>query len=101
MDLIQLLDDTLVLLRNRPQSSGLDHRQGLWHSGAFAAIDADRIKQVFGTCWKTLFGLWMARATITVSVQGVGDFLRIGIQDTGRGVPPHLTERFLSRSNRN
>jgi two-component system sensor histidine kinase PilS (NtrC family) len=95
MDLIQLLDDTLVLLRNRPQSSGLTIVRDYGIPEAFAAIDADRIKQVFWNLLENAVRAMDGKGTITVSVQGVGDFLRIGIQDTGPGVPPHLTEKIF------
>ena len=35
------------------------------------------------------------KGTITVSVRAVGDFLQIGIRDTGPGIAPNLTEKIF------
>src|SRR5882724_4773005 len=83
MDLIQLLEDTLVLLGNRPQSSGLTIVKDFRVPDAFAAIDADRIKQVFWNLLENAVRAMDGKGTITVSAQSAGGFLRIGIRDTG------------------
>jgi signal transduction histidine kinase len=66
---------------------------------AFAAIDADRIKRVF---WNLLEK--PCRRDGTGNDHGFGAlrrrFLRIGVRDTGPGIPPSLTEKSLSRFNR-
>jgi len=95
MDLIQLLEDTLVLLGNRPQSSGLTIVKDFRVPDAFAAIDADRIKQVFWNLLENAVRAMDGKGTITVSAQSAGGFLRIGIRDTGPGVPAHLTEKIF------
>jgi two-component system sensor histidine kinase PilS (NtrC family) len=95
MDLITLLDDTLVLLGNRPQSAGLTIIRSYGIPEAFAAIDADRIKQVFWNLLENAVRAMDGKGTITVSAQSSGDFLQIGIRDTGPGVPAHLTEKIF------
>ena len=57
---------------------------------AFAAIDADRMKQVFWNLLENAVRAMHGKGTITVSVRAAGDFLRIGIRDTGPGIPAGL-----------
>src|ERR1700760_2077419 len=47
MDLVPLMEDALVLLANRPNTSNLNIVRDYQLPQAFAAVDADRIKQVF------------------------------------------------------
>jgi two-component system sensor histidine kinase PilS (NtrC family) len=95
MDLIPLLEDTLVLLGNRSQTKELSIVRDYAISEAFAAIDADRIKQVFWNLLENAVRAMDGKGTITVSVRTAGDFLRVGIRDSGPGIPPHLTEKIF------
>jgi two-component system sensor histidine kinase PilS (NtrC family) len=95
MDLIPLLEDALVLLGNRSQTKELTIVRDYALPEAFAAIDADRIKQVFWNLLENAVRAMEGKGTITVSVRSAGDFLRIGVRDTGPGIPPNLTEKIF------
>jgi two-component system sensor histidine kinase PilS (NtrC family) len=95
MDLIPLLEDALVLLSNRSQTKELTIVRDYELPQAFAAIDADRIKQVFWNLLENAVRAMQGKGTITVSVRSAGDFLRIGVRDTGPGIPPNLTEKIF------
>jgi two-component system sensor histidine kinase PilS (NtrC family) len=95
MDLIPLLEDALVLLSNRSQTKELNIVRDYALQEAFAAIDADRIKQVFWNLLENAVRAMEGKGTITVSVRSAGDFLRIGVRDTGPGIPPNLTEKIF------
>jgi two-component system sensor histidine kinase PilS (NtrC family) len=95
MDLVPLIEDALVLLGNRSQSRELRIVRRFETPAAFAAVDADRIKQVF---WNLLTNAVQAigpKGTITVSVQAQGEYWRIGIADTGPGIPRQFVEKIF------
>ncbi len=95
MDLIPLLEDALVLLANRSQTNELNIVRSYEIPEAFAAIDADRMKQVFWNLLENAVRAMQGKGTITVSVRAQGDFLRIGIRDTGPGIAANLTEKIF------
>lgn len=95
MDLLPLLEDALVLLSNRSQTRELTIVRDYALPQAFAAIDPDRIKQVFWNLLENAVRAMDGKGTITVSVRVVGDYLRVGIRDTGPGIPPNLTEKIF------
>jgi two-component system sensor histidine kinase PilS (NtrC family) len=95
MDLIPLLEDALVLLGNRSQTKELIIERDYALPDAFAAVDADRMKQVFWNLLENAVRAMDGKGTITVSVRPAGDFLRIGIRDTGPGIPAGLTEKIF------
>jgi two-component system sensor histidine kinase PilS (NtrC family) len=94
-DLLSLLEDALVLLGNRSQGGELMIVREYALQNAFAAIDADRIKQVFWNLLENAVRAMDGKGVITVSVRVVGDFLRVGIRDTGPGIPQQLTEKIF------
>src|SRR5215472_13059600 len=95
MDLIPLIEDALVLLSNRSQTKELAIVRDYALPEAFAAIDADRMKQVFWNLLENAVRAMNGQGTITVSVGPSGDFLRIGVRDTGPGIPPQLAEKIF------
>ena len=95
MDLVPLLEDALVLLANRSQTKELNIVRDYALPEAFAAIDADRIKQVFWNLLENAVRAMDGKGTITVSTRAVGDFIQVGIRDTGPGIPPNLTEKIF------
>ncbi len=94
-DLLPLLDDALALLANRSQSGELTIVREYAVPNAFAAVDADRIKQVFWNLLENSVRAMQSKGVITVSVRTVGDFLHIGVRDTGPGIPAHLAEKIF------
>jgi len=95
MNLIPLLEDALVLLANRSQTKELHIVRDYALPDAFAAVDGDRIKQVLWNLLENAVRAMDGKGTITVSVRAVGDFLQLGIRDTGPGIPPNLTEKIF------
>jgi two-component system sensor histidine kinase PilS (NtrC family) len=95
MDLVPLLEDALALLVNRSQTKELNIVRDYALPEAFAAIDADRIKQVLWNLLENAVRAMDGKGTITVSVRAVGDFLQVCIRDTGPGIPPNLTEKIF------
>jgi two-component system sensor histidine kinase PilS (NtrC family) len=95
IDLIPLLEDALVLLSNRSQTKELAIVREYELEEAFAAIDSDRIKQVFWNLLENSVRAMDGKGTITVSVRAAGDFLRVGVRDSGPGIPAHLTEKIF------
>jgi two-component system sensor histidine kinase PilS (NtrC family) len=95
MDLIPLIEDALVLLANRSQTNDLTIVRDYAVPDAYAAVDADRIKQVLWNLLENAVRAMQGKGTITVSVRAAGDFLRIGIRDTGPGIPANLTEKIF------
>src|SRR5262245_7259416 len=94
-DLLPLLEDTLVLLANRSQAGNLTIVREYGVPTAFAAVDSDRIKQVFWNLLENAVRAMEGKGTLTVSVRAVGDFLRIGIRDTGPGIAPKIAEKIF------
>jgi signal transduction histidine kinase len=95
MDLIPLLEDALVLLANRSQTNDLKIIRNYAVPHAFAAVDADRMKQVFWNLLENAVRAMKGKGTITVSVHAKGDFLRISISDTGPGIAANLAEKIF------
>jgi two-component system, NtrC family, sensor histidine kinase PilS len=95
MDLVPLIEDALVLLGNRSQTKDLIIVRDYALPNAYAAVDADRIKQVLWNLLENAVRAMHGKGTITVSVRAAGDFLRIGIRDTGPGIAPNLTEKIF------
>jgi two-component system sensor histidine kinase PilS (NtrC family) len=95
MDMIPLLEDALVLLGHRSQTKELTIVRNYSLPEAFAAIDADRIKQVFWNLLENAVRAMDGKGTITVSVRAIGDYLRISIRDTGPGIPANIAEKIF------
>jgi two-component system sensor histidine kinase PilS (NtrC family) len=95
MDLVPLIEDTLVLLSNRSQSSALKIERNYAVQHAFAAVDADRMKQVFWNLLENAVRAVDQRGTITVAVEPAGDYWRIAIRDSGPGVPANMIEKIF------
>ncbi len=95
IDLVPLLEDTLLLLDNRSQTTDLKIVRDYSLAQAYAAADPDRMKQVFWNLLENAVRAMDGRGTITVSVRASGDFLRIGIRDTGPGIPAKLAGKIF------
>src|SRR5215471_8106890 len=94
-DLVPLLEDTLILLSHRSQSSELKIVRQFAVPEAFAAVDGDRIKQVLWNLLENAVRAMENKGTITVSLRQAGEFWRIGIADTGPGVPAALMDKIF------
>ncbi len=95
MDLLPLLEDTLVLLSNRPHSSQLRIERNFAVPQAFATVDADRIKQVFWNLLENAVRAVGQKGAITASLEPAGDHWRIAIRDSGPGVPANMVDKIF------
>ncbi len=95
VDLLPLLEDTLVLLENRLPSSQLKIVRQYDAPQVFAAVDGDRMKQVFWNLLENAVRAMDQRGTITVFVRAVGPSWLLGIGDTGPGVPAKLMDKIF------
>lgn len=95
MDLMPLLEDTLTLLENRSHSDGLAIVRQFETTQAFATVDPDRIKQVFWNLLENAVRALHQNGTIMVSVRADGDYWRVGVRDTGPGIPAELIDKIF------
>jgi two-component system, NtrC family, sensor histidine kinase PilS len=95
VDLVPLLEDTLVLLANRSQAPELKIVRRYDVHQAYAAVDGDRMKQVFWNLLENAVRAMERKGTITVSVQATDECWRIGIADTGPGVPAKMVDKIF------
>lgn len=95
MDLVSLLEDALVLLENRSHSRDWTAIRRYDAAQAFAAVDGDRLKQVFWNLLSNAVRAIEGKGTVTVSVRPHGDFWRISVADTGPGIPPQLVDKIF------
>jgi two-component system sensor histidine kinase PilS (NtrC family) len=94
-DLIPLLEDALVLLENRSNSAELTIVRRYLPEQAFAAVDADRMKQVFWNLLENAVRAMQGKGTITISVEPEGEYWRLSIRDTGPGIPVGLADKMF------
>lgn len=95
IDLLPLLEDTLVLLSNRSPASELNIERNYAVPHAFATLDADRMKQVFWNLLENAVRAVGQKGTITVYVEPAGDHWRIAIRDSGPGIPAAMMEKIF------
>lgn len=102
-DLVPLLDDTLMLLRNRAEfspeaddKSRIEVLRRFDVSSARAAVDSDRIKQVFwNICENAVRAMAERGGTLTVSLRADRDYWLISFADTGAGLSPQQMEKIF------
>ena len=95
LDLIPLLEDALVLLENRFRRAELKVVRHYASAQAFAAVDADRMKQVFWNLLENAVRAMEGKGTITISFAPQGDYWKLSIRDTGPGIPPGLADKMF------
>ena len=95
MDLLPLLEDTLVLLQNRSRTVEMKIVREYEVQQAFAAVEPDRMKQVFWNLLENASRAIGQKGTITVSVRSAGDFWRISVADSGPGIPANLLDKIF------
>lgn len=94
-DLLALLEDTLLLMENRSQSRQWKIVRRYETQQAFAAVDGDRMKQVFWNLLSNAVRAIEGKGTITVSVRPHAEYWRLSIADTGPGVPAQLADKIF------
>lgn len=94
-DMVTLLEDTLVLMENRSQSRQWKIVRHYETHEAFAAVDGDRMKQVFWNLLSNAVRAIEGKGTITVSIRPHFEYWRLSIADTGPGVPAQLADKIF------
>jgi two-component system sensor histidine kinase PilS (NtrC family) len=97
VDLVQLLEDTTTLMRNRMQSE----KTAIQIVTAFAVpeactlADGDRIKQVFWNFGENAVRAMQNGGTLRVSLEAQGEDWQISFADTGTGMTPQQSEKIF------
>lgn len=98
-DLVQILDDTLTLLRNRPevcqQENPIEVVRDFAVVKAEASVDSDRIKQVFWNICDNAVRAMSHGGVLTVSLAARGEDWVLGFADTGQGIGAQNLEKVF------
>jgi two-component system sensor histidine kinase PilS (NtrC family) len=97
LDLALILEDTVTLLRNHPQSSSskveIEYKQGI--TDAFAFVDGDRIKQVFWNLCENAMRAMPDGGRLTVNLADDDNSWRVSFNDTGYGMEQSQMEKLF------
>lgn len=98
-DLIELLEDTLALLQNRPELNEDERRIAIVRdfqiAQANAMVDCDRMRQVFWNICDNAVRAMENGGTLTVSLAAKGDNWAISFADTGSGIKSNNLEKVF------
>lgn len=96
-DLVVLLNDTLTLLENHPQSQGAEIKivRDIGETEAWSTIDGDKMKQVFWNLSENAMRAMPQGGTLTVRLHGLDDRWIIAFADTGVGISAHQAEKIF------
>jgi len=96
-DLLLLLDETLRLIENRPSRSGGAYRivRNFEVREALAAVDTDRLKQVFWNLCDNAFRAMPEGGTLKVSLRARGSNWLLSFKDNGIGLRPEQVEKIF------
>ncbi len=94
VDLVTLLDDTLVLLQHRPESNAVIERK-FEVASAPCLADGDKLKQVFWNLCDNALRAMSDSGTLTVRIHPDHDLWRIHFSDTGPGMPAQQIEKIF------
>jgi two-component system, NtrC family, sensor histidine kinase PilS len=97
VDLIPLLEDTLILLENRliAQHTGIRVERRYSTPEARTLADGDKIKQVFWNFSENAVRAMCEGGVLTVSVEAVGDDWQINFADNGPGMSAQTVEKIF------
>lgn len=97
VDLISLLDDTLILLQNHPrqEQNAVKIVREFEVSEAIAWADADRIKQVFWNLCENAMRAMPNGGQLTAGIAERGQELEVTIRDTGVGISQQQMEKIF------
>ncbi len=97
LDLVPLLQDTLTLLENRHQAGSapvlVERRFAV--AEAPAAVDGDRMKQVFWNICENAARAMPEGGRLTVALAEAGEYWRVTFTDTGRGLDSQEIEKIF------
>lgn len=102
IDLVPLLEDTLMLLQNRPELAGSDGRSAAIRierrfevASARVTVDGNRMKQVFWNICDNAVRAMSSGGTLTVFLRRRNDKYFIDLADTGVGIPAQQLEKIF------
>ncbi len=97
VDLAQLLDDTITLMRHRmtSENNGIRIETGGEAGEAWTMADGDRIKQVFWNFGENAVRAMRDGGTLRVTLEAQGNDWQISFADTGTGMTPQQTEKIF------
>jgi two-component system, NtrC family, sensor histidine kinase PilS len=96
-DVLLLLEDTLRLIENRPSRGNAEYRivRSFETREALAAIDTDRLKQVFWNLCDNAFRAMPEGGTLKVTLRSKGSSWVLSFKDTGVGLRPEQVEKIF------
>jgi len=96
LDVIALIEETLLLIERHPGVSGKVTIERHFPSKRLRAfVDRDAIKQVFWNLFNNALRAMPDGGVLSVSAEGGPDGVRISIRDTGTGFDPRLASRIF------
>ncbi|MGC8491572.1 MAG: ATP-binding protein [Syntrophobacteraceae bacterium] len=96
---IRTLTETLDLFRRRLElrGIGLELQNGAEGTAVWVLADPDRLKQLFSNIFENTLRYCNVPGRLTVSYRAEGGELRIGLADSGPGVPEEALPRLFDR----
>jgi len=97
-DLVQLLEDTLTLMRHRmtAENTGITIESRFAVPEAWALADGDRIKQVFwNIAENAVRAMRDSGGAMKVAIESLGEDWQISFADTGTGMTPQQSEKIF------
>jgi signal transduction histidine kinase len=89
-----LLEDTLLLLENRPDTAVKIVRE-YQSPKAFAVVDGDKLKQVFWNLCENAMRAMSGSGTLEVKVRASGNHWWISFCDSGPGIDPQQMDKIF------
>jgi two-component system sensor histidine kinase PilS (NtrC family) len=96
-DLVQLLEDTLTLIRHRMtvENTGITIECQFAAAEAWVLADADKIKQVFWNFAENAIRAMRNGGTLKVAIEHLGNDWQVSFADTGSGMTPPQIEKIF------
>ncbi len=97
LDLVPLVEDTLLLLENHPQHDAAPVKiiRNYAVKSAFAQADGDRLKQVFWNLCENALRAMPTGGVLQVGVEAADEYWHISFIDTGVGIPAAQLEKIF------
>ena len=96
-DLVQLLEDTLTLVRHRmtAENTGITIECRFAAAEAWVLADGDKIKQVFWNFAENAIRAMSDGGILKVAIEHLGNDWQVSFADTGTGMTPQQTEKIF------
>lgn len=96
-NLVQLLEDTVTLVRHRmtAESTGITIECRFAEPEAWVLADGDKIKQVFWNFAENAIRAMRDGGTLKVAIENLGNDWQVSFSDTGTGMTTQQTEKIF------